>query len=332
MPEEMYIFHKYCIVYDRETLNSYLNFYIICHIFQITSRFTALGNPSSESTNGANCLLFDDENITELFEESDDNSGDEDYSVNFTHRTPKKMKVIDFDTSAALDRGGVSNRNGTRILAAFMKYLGYTLNTIAMSRETLRRERKKQRKSAFQTMRDNFELNQDDRLFVHWDGKQLPELDNRHEHVDRLPILISGDVDKLLGIPKISRGTGEEQAKAVVEALKYWKAEENVCGMVFDTTSSNTGVNNGACVNIERLLNRSPLHFACRHHIFELSLKTAYEKCLGGTSGPEVLLFKRFQAEWSGMNKNEYRSGIHDEYIHLKLKDEKEEILIFVRE
>jgi len=41
------------------------------------------------------------------------------------------------------------------------------------------------------------------------------------EHADRLPILVSGaGTEQLLGVPKLSRGTGEVQASAVVQCLK----------------------------------------------------------------------------------------------------------------
>lgn len=41
------------------------------------------------------------------------------------------------------------------------------------------------------------------------------------EQVDRLPVLISGvATEQLLGVPKLSSGTGEAQAAAVVQLVK----------------------------------------------------------------------------------------------------------------
>jgi len=74
--------------------------------------------------------------------------------------------------------------------------------------------------------------------------------------------------------------------------------------MVFDTTTSNTGIREGSCPKLEDKLKRKLLNLACRHHIAEIYLKAAFESCLGGTSGPEVLLFKRLQSAWPQLNQN----------------------------
>ena len=51
-------------------------------------------------------------------------------------------------------------------------------------------------------------------LTVPWDGKLMKDLTCR-EHVDRLPLLISGvGVEQLLGVPKLVSGMGEAQAAA----------------------------------------------------------------------------------------------------------------------
>ena len=51
---------------------------------------------------------------------------------------------------------------------------------------------------------------------------------------------------KLLGAPTLPKGlaegeTGGAIADAVVTQLKEWKADDGIVGMVFDTTSANTG-------------------------------------------------------------------------------------------
>ena len=50
--------------------------------------------------------------------------------------------------------------------------------------------------------------------------KLLPDLTSRNE-VDQLPILVTGyDVEKLLSVPKLDRGTGEQMCYATEQALK----------------------------------------------------------------------------------------------------------------
>ena len=91
------------------------------------------------------------------------------------------------------------------------------------------------------------------------------------DHVDRLPVLVSGNgVSQLLSVAR-STGTGEDQARAVVEALEEWGLTDRIVGLSFDTTSSNIGRHSGACVQIEQKMGRDMLHFACRHHVFDVS-------------------------------------------------------------
>lgn len=58
--------------------------------------------------------------------------------------------------------------------------------------------------------------------------KKLPALTSKEE-VDRLAVIISGNgIMKLLGVPKISNGTGEAQATAMFELLEEWNLTERI--------------------------------------------------------------------------------------------------------
>ena len=68
--------------------------------------------------------------------------------------------------------------------------------------------------------------------------------------------------------------------------------------MCFNTTASNTGRFHGACVLLEQLIGRNLLWMACRHHIFEVLLSDVFTICLGPSTGPEILFFKRLRDHW----------------------------------
>jgi len=72
--------------------------------------------------------------------------------------------------------------------------------------------------------------------------------------------------------------------------------------MCFDTTASNTGSKNGACVLLEQLMRRNLLHFACRHHIHEVIIGEIFTVLLGSSRGPNIALFERFQKSWPTIN------------------------------
>ena len=80
---------------------------------------------------------------------------------------------------------------------------------------------------------------------LHWDGKLMETLDGASKE-ERLPVLLSGiGGTKLLGVPAIQSTNPEPMGKQIavhtVALLVEWNCKDSVCGMVFDTTSTNTG-------------------------------------------------------------------------------------------
>jgi len=86
-------------------------------------------------------------------------------------------------------------------------------------------------------------------------------------------------------------GTGQNQAEAVFQALEEWGLIDHVQALCCDTTASNTGRLKGACIILEQLLERDILYFPCRHHIYEIILRSAFEVNLVVTSGPDIQIF-----------------------------------------
>jgi hypothetical protein len=135
---------------------------------------------------------------------------------------------------------------------------------------------------------------------IHWDGKLMSDLKDGKfaANVDRLPISISGNgVSQLLTIAKLPNGTGHAQAEAVLDALEEWGLNNKICGMAFDTTSTNTGREKGACTLIENKLGKL-LKLVCRHHVMELFIGAVFKVNNTASSAPYVPLFKRFQDQW----------------------------------
>ena len=92
-----------------------------------------------------------------------------------------------------------------------------------------------------------------------------------------MAILESGSgTEKILAVPKIDAGIGEQQANACLNTLDEWELRSQVGGLVFDTTSSNTGLHSGACTILERTLERNLGWIGCRHHVFEVMLASVF--------------------------------------------------------
>ena len=201
----------------------------------------------------------------------------------------------------------MTDRGAVYMMSAAAHSLGHDVSEFNINRSSIRRHQQKHRMDGVALKE---ELRGGCTLTVHWDGKLMQDLTTK-ESIDQLPILVSGNrTVQLLNVPKLPNGTGSEMAKTVVRTLKDWELTERISGMSFDTTASNTGQNNGACVLIEQQLKKDLLYFACRHHILELLLAAAFRTVMEATSGPNVTLFKRFQDQWQFIDQSQFESGV----------------------
>lgn len=148
--------------------------------------------------------------------------------------------------------------------------------------------------------------------------------------IDRLLVIISyNGIDQLLGVPELMSGTGENQATAVYQELENWGLIENVQALCCDTTSSNTDRLKGACILLEQKLERDILYLPCRHHIFEVVLRSAFKIKIDIASAPDVPIFKRFQKSWPNIDIKNFHIGLEDTYIFQSIEDRKEELTTF---
>ena len=112
--------------------------------------------------------------------------------------------------------------------------------------------------------------------------------------------------EMLLGAPNIPSGTGKDPANVCIELVYKWNIAQQVRGLVFDSTASNTRINTGACTLIEKALGRKLVWVACRHYIMEVVLSSVFKAVMGDTTGPCVEVFKRFQSQWDVINKKNF--------------------------
>ena len=215
-------------------------------------------------------------------------------------------QIVTSEVATVLDRVNVSDRKATMVIAAVTKHLGNELEEVALSRSTVRRARKSNRQNYALQKRNDFVPSAP--LFLHWDGKMLPGLTRVHaDRENRVAVVVSWKNNEiLLGAPHIPSGTGKDHANVCIELLYKWNIAEQVRGLVFDTTASNTGINTGACTLIEKALGRELVWVACRHHIMEIVLSSVFKAVMGDTTGPCVEVFKRFQSQWDVINKENF--------------------------
>jgi hypothetical protein len=232
------------------------------------------------------------------------------------------------ELASALDKMRISSRDAVILLGATARALNVDFKELVLNRESIREKRRYFRELRYANFRKHFKFPESPFLVIHWDGKMLPSANC--EEVERLAIIVSfNDDEQLLNVPETG-GTGEDMAAAVYSAMEDWGICEKVVALCCDTTASNTGRLNGACVNLERYLDKFLIYLPCRHHIFETVLRGVFDAIMGPTSGPDTPLFKRFKESWTGMNRAEVTYGIDDESVKTALQDVRGEVLQFV--
>lgn len=278
---------------------------------------------------------WENEDVMQLLQEMP-NETDEEFIHTEKISKPKKIKLNGPDLAVALDRAQVSIADGARVVAAVAQCLGQNIDGMSLSASTLHRNRNTNRIKLGSLITNTFSVRPGEQLFVRWDGKLMQDLKDSNKKVERVAVVVRRKkMNELLGVKVVENSTGEEQATAVMQLLRERNLTEYVCGLVFDTTASNTGRKIGACLLLEKYLGRSLLNLACRHHVYELVLRAAYEAAFAGTSSPDVPVFNRFKAEWCNIDASDFKTCFDDpqtdsQILHL-LQEHKEDILSFAQ-
>ena len=141
---------------------------------------------------------------------------------------------------------------------------------------------------------------------IHWDSKLVPQFQDKYNKIEIMPVLVSnGSNTKLLGVPSFCPGA-EQSVGSIIGDFTYnllieWNYTiDGATSMVFDTTSTNTGLWSGGCVELQNRLNKSLLWCACRKHIGELIVGSVFNALqIKMSKSPEIMIFKNFQSNFS---------------------------------
>ena len=246
------------------------------------------------------------EEVDDDEDEGKNERNDKDF-VAKTAKKGRKKKDVMGPVSATADRLGLSFSQRTMMAVSVANTLGVDLDTTNINKTSAWNSAQKERLSMSKQIKEHFMV--PDHVVVHWDGKILKV--NGNLQSNRVCVYITGVTDentrKLLGVPETRDGTGAAEADVVKSLLTEWNVRRELCGMVFDTTSSNSGAEIGACKCLEDWLETPILWLACRHHVQELHLKRVVQSATGQTKEPGMALFKRLKSEWHTI-KIDYRN------------------------
>ncbi|KAE9533666.1 hypothetical protein AGLY_009015 [Aphis glycines] len=249
-----------------------------------------------------------------------------------SNRVRGQKNIITSKIVCALDNCKVSDRGAIHIIMAVVEALEKNVDDYVINRTSIQRCRQILRKERASLIKDKFLESDLQAVVLHWDGKLLPNLVGK-DIMDRLSIVISsGDIEKILSIPVLQNSTANEQAKVIYKTLIEWNIQNSVRALSFDTTAVNSGRLGGTCVLLERLLKKELFYLPCRHHIYEIILRSIFDKKLNISTGKDVPIFKRFQHSWNKIDKYDFSPGILDEKIKGIINPHLTRVLEFVKE
>src|SRR5688572_4446909 len=80
--------------------------------------------------------------------------------------------------------------------------------------------------------------------------------------------------------------------RPVLKLTEKSNLDSYIKGLIFDITTSNTGLHKGACFRIEKVLGTEMVRLACCQHDMKIVLLNVFLYLFGLTEGPSTALFK----------------------------------------
>ena len=93
--------------------------------------------------------------------------------------------------------------------------------------------------------------------------------------------------------------------------MKHW----HQCALSQLLLPQDIGTRYDTHVLLEEKLGTDLLYFACRHNVTELLLSAPFEVTMSGSSGPDVLVFKQFQARWQYIDSTSFEPTFTKENV-----------------
>lgn len=262
-----------------------------------------------EETTGSNAVADDDAN--EIKTRSHSRSVKTGTSIFIPYDILSRPSIVQMAT-----RLKITPSQQTAFLTALIEETGGDPNNISMSYSTADRARRFGAERIAQELHE--EWNPPQLASLHWDSKVMPSLTNPNINEERVTILVGDQKEvKLLGTPQYAKTpnqkAGSLTSDLTVALLEQWNCKDEVVNMVFDTTATNTGHLSGACIRIQKGLNRALLWSACRHHIGETVLTHVFHDLgIEKSSSPNVSMFKWYQAHFQELPQETSQEGKFD--------------------
>ena len=215
------------------------------------------------------------------------------------------------------DKHHIRHRALTEVMSAVVSSGGGNINDLSLSKETVRRHRNSMREQRamciFEKNLKTIHDSESNRYLLHWDGKMLQSIEHAGTSKEVIAILLTATHEKseiLLKIENLDQGhsTAAELTNIILDTLDNCNTGKHlIIGLVFDTTSINTGIHKGVTVCLERAFGNNLLQLACRHHVLELLCGAAAFLVYSTTKSPNEVAFQIFLDRWTSLDKVDFQ-------------------------
>ena len=169
---------------------------------------------------------------------------------------------------------GLTTRQVVVMTSAFLLGSGLNLDDFILSTATCWRQLTEHCGSIGDKALNQFveKVNDEEvKVVCHFDGKILEQdFAGERQSQHRLVSLLSSPSLKrehLLAVAALQKETGYSVALEIFGQLLQMGCDKHVAAAVFDSTSLNTGSEEGAAIHLQRLLDRPILEIECGHHV-----------------------------------------------------------------
>lgn len=195
-----------------------------------------------------------------------------------------RKKLLKVTTQVAT-RYRMSATQHLAMVSATVVAAGGDMSEVVASPASIKRHRKSEQQEKAAEIRAK--MTKPKYPVIHWDGKIIEYALGMHDDCNAVVLSGPGDCPPtFLGAPIVRRGTGQQLCIKCLEILAVYDIPiESIIAAVFDTTASNTGIQQGCCTRLEQAIQHAILWNACRHHMAELHVKHMWSSFVPATKG-----------------------------------------------
>lgn len=206
---------------------------------------------------------------------------------------PRKKVRMSSEHIEKIYSSTASYRASANSIDVGIELTGRSSNDFFTSKSTIWRKVSQYRKNRREDILLNFKSS-NSKIILQFDCKRFNKLNARHAGIDERIIVLSHSESEIpLGLFEIPSHRSKSCAAKINALIDEFNLRDRIVGLICDAENVNIGHISGVCVLVEFHLETDLARLMCRHHIYELVVKSVFELSFGKSVGPSIIsIFK----------------------------------------